>query len=857
MGSENLTRIETEARAALISNPQYAVTLDLTTSDVTFSSVTTVTFECGQPGESSWIDLIAESIQRIELNGAELPIESYDGARIPLPALQAHNTLTVAATCTYSHGGEGLHRATDPADGEVYLYSQFEVPDSRRMYSVFEQPDLKAHFTFSVIAPNYWRVFSVSPSPEPQPVAGRENEPVARWDFTPTEKISSYLTCCIAGPYEGETGSYTSTDGREIPMGVYCRRSLAQHLDAQEIIEITKQGMAFYENAYKQPYPFRKYDQIFVPEYNMGAMEHPGCVTILDDYVFVSKPTEALVERRAVTVEHELAHMWFGDLVTMKWWNDLWLNESFAEYMSHVAMFEATRWKEAWVTFNASEKVWAQAQDQLPSTHPIAAEIRDLEDTMVNFDGITYGKGASVFQQLVAYVGWEAFVGGVAAYLEKKKWGNATLEDLLVELEAASGRDLKAWSKVWLEEAGINTLAPELEISDDGAIAAFAIRQSSDGRASLRPHRLAVGGYSLDPQRGKLVRVAHSELDVAGEVTQVPEFAGKPRPSVILINDNDWAYAKVRLDADSLAFASEHINDFEDRLVRTLVLDSAWDMCRDGEMPARDFVALALRALETEDHGTVLRYLLSELDTAANVYSAPATREALQATVTDQLETLARATEPGSDRQLQITSAFVAMARTEKQLDWIAGWLNGARVPEGLAMDPAMRWRVIARLAEAGRISAEEIDAEREERDRTASGTEKAAQAKAGMPDAEQVAAAWERITGGKVPNSVQRASAFGFTSGTPEVMAPYVRQYYAALESQWAERTSEVAQNMIERAFPIKLTGLAELIGVDLVAEGESWLAKHPSAAPALIRLVSEQVDRAQRALRAQQRDA
>ena len=852
MAGENLTQIETQERSDLIAVQSYDVKLDLTVSDTTFPSVTTVRFTANKPGESTWIDLIAQSVEKIVLNGEELPAQSYEDSRIPLPNLQEENELVVEATCIYSHTGEGLHRATDPADGEVYLYSQFEVPDSRRMFAVFEQPDLKSNFTFTVTAPNHWKVFSVSPSPEPE-AAG---EGKAVWHFTPTEKISSYLTCIIAGPYEGITDSYTSVDGREIAMGVYARRSLAEYLDGEEIIHITKQGMVFYENAFKQPYPFRKYDQLFVPEYNAGAMEHPGCVTILDDYVFRSRATAALIERRAVTVLHELAHMWFGDLVTMKWWNDLWLNESFAEYMSHVATAEATRWTDAWVTFNASEKIWAQAQDQLPSTHPIAANIRDLEDVMVNFDGITYGKGASVFQQLVAYVGWDAFITGVQKYLAKKAWGNATLDDLLVELEAASGRDLKAWSKVWLEEAGINTLTPDLKVGEDGKIDSFAIVQSSDGRASLRPHRIGVGGWSL--VGGKFEHVAYSEIDLDGERTDVTGFEGIERPDVILINDGDLAYAKVRMDEDSLAFASEHINDFEDRLARTLILDSAWDMTRDAQMSAHDFVALALRALETEDHGTVLRYLISETLTATNLYSAPAGREALALEVAERLSDLLRDAEAGSDRQLQLANAAAAMARTDEQLDWIASWLEGKgeNAPAGLVMDANMRWAVITRLAQTGRWSAEQIEAERTERDNTASGAANAAKARAGIPTAEGAAAAWEDITGGKVPNSVQRATALGFAANDAATLVPYVEKYFEAAPQQWKDRTKEIASNMLEYSFPTKLTGRTDL-GVDLLAYGDKWLAEHADGAPAMLRLVSEVLDGAHRADRAQERDA
>ncbi|WP_394263941.1 aminopeptidase N [Trueperella sp.] len=845
MPGQNLTRAEAAERANLIATKDYRVELDLTDSK-TFRSQTTVTFTA-EPGSRTFIDLIADSVEKIVLNGEELPADSFADSRIALPNLQADNELYIDATCPFSHTGEGLHRAVDPADGEVYLYSQFEVPDARRVYAVFEQPDLKAEFTFVVDAPEEWNVFSVSPTPEPTPL----REGVARWEFTPTEPISSYLTCIVAGPYRGVTGTYTSTDGREIPMGVYARASLEEYLDGQEIIDITIAGMKVFETEFDVPYPFRKYDQIFVPEFNAGAMEHPGCVTILDDYVFRSRPTEALVERRAITVLHELAHMWFGDLVTMKWWDDLWLNESFAEFMSHVATAKATRWTDAWVTFNASEKVWAQMQDQLPSTHPIAADIVDLEAVMVNFDGITYGKGAAVFQQLVAYVGYNEFMSGVSAYLKKKAWGNATLNDLLVELEAASGRDLKAWSKLWLEEAGINTLRPQFK-DHDGAIRDFVVHQSCDEHASLRPHRLGIGGYSMVD--GSFERVFYEEVDIDGEETAIGALDGVARPELILLNDGDLAYAKVRLDPESAAAASENINAFTDRLPRALVLANLWDMCRDAELSATDYVRLALSALETEDHGTVLRYLLSQLELATNLYSAPATREALKDEVAAALFEILDGAEPGSDRQLQIAMAAVGLAR-EPQLDLVAGWLEGADVPDGLEVDANFRWVVLRRLAAAGRVDEDALNTELTERDNTASGAAGAARARASISDAGAKERAWEDITGGKISNTVQRSLALGFTEGKPELLVPYVDRYFGELLNQWENRTLQFSQNFSIYAFPIPLVGLD--VGVDLVERTQQWLDDNGDAAPALRRMVSEGLSRAERAAKAQERDA
>src|SRR5690606_8534539 len=440
-------------------------------------------------------------------NGRSLdPAQVFADSRIALDGLAAENELRVVADCAYTNTGEGLHRFVDPVDGEVYLYTQFEVPDSRRVFAVFEQPDLKATFAFTVTAPAAWQVVSNQPTPEPESLGttadptgtGAGDVEVARWAFEPTPRISSYITALVAGPYVVERSELTSSDGRTIPLGVFCRASLADHMDADYVFDKTREGFAFFESAFEHPYPFDKYDQLFVPEYNMGAMENAGCVTFTETYVFRSKVTDAVKERRVVTILHELAHMWFGDLVTMKWWNDLWLNESFAEWASTIATAEATEWTEAWTTFNAMEKTWAYRQDQLPSTHPITAVINDLEDVHVNFDGIAYAKGGSVLKQLAAWVGSDAIFAGVGQYFQKHAWGNTELSDLLTELEATSGRDLSTWASKWLETAGVNTLSPVIAEDSSGKITRFAVTQTAPADyPTIRPHRLGVGLYNL------------------------------------------------------------------------------------------------------------------------------------------------------------------------------------------------------------------------------------------------------------------------------------------------------------------------------------------------------------------------
>ncbi|NKY07298.1 aminopeptidase N, partial [Cellulomonas hominis] len=725
MPAENLTRDEARTRAALVDVQSYDVTLDLTTGPATFGSTTTVRFTSREAGASTFLDLIAPSVHRVVLNGVELdPSDVVADSRIRLDGLAAENEVVVVADCAYMNTGEGLHRFVDPVDDEVYLYSQFEVADSRRVFAVFEQPDLKATFAFTVTAPAHWVVVSNSPEAgAPVPVEGGANRNggadhgSATWTFEPTPRISSYITAVVAGPYHHEHGELTSSDGRTIPLGVYCRGSLAQHLDTDNILDITRAGFAFYEEQFAFPYPFAKYDQLFVPEFNAGAMENAGAVTFLESYVFRSKVPEATVERRAVTILHELAHMWFGDLVTMRWWDDLWLNESFAEFASTLATAEATRWTSAWTTFSSLEKGWAYRQDQLPSTHPIAADIRDLEDVEVNFDGITYAKGASVLKQLVAWVGQDQFFAGVRQYFQKHAWGNTELRDLLTELEATSGRDLSAWSALWLEQSGVTLLRPEIasEIGADGVerITALAVRQEvPETHPVQRPHRLVVGGY--DVVDGRLERVQRVELDVDGERTEVPALVGEKRPDLLLLNDDDLAYAKVRLDERSLATAIAHLGGFTQSLPRTLVWAAVWDATRDGETPARDYVDLLLGNIAHETDSSVVLVLLRQLHTALDLYVAAEHRTATEVAAADRLWTLATDAPGGSDTQLQLVKAFALRASTPEQLDAVAALLDGGTRLDGLSIDTDLRWELLTSLVTGGRAGAAEIDAQLE-----------------------------------------------------------------------------------------------------------------------------------------------
>ncbi|GAA4745376.1 aminopeptidase N [Amnibacterium soli] len=847
MPGENLTRVEAEERAALVQPSAYEVELDLTRGAEVFGSTTTVRFT-GTPGASTFIDAITRTVHSVTLNGTALdPAEVSDGVRIQLPDLQAENELVVVADGIYTNTGEGLHRFVDPVDDEVYLYTQFEVPDSRRMFAVFEQPDLKATFRFTVTAPARWSVTSNQATPEPVPAG----DDVATWAFEPTPVISSYITALIAGPYRSVTDSLTSADGRTIALGAFARASLFDHLDADYVFEKTKQGFEFYERIFGVPYPFDKYDQLFVPEYNAGAMENAGAVTFTETYVFRSKVTDATKERRVVTILHELAHMWFGDLVTMKWWNDLWLNESFAEFISTLATAEATEWVEAWTTFNILEKNWAYTQDQLPSTHPIVAEIRDLDDVLVNFDGITYAKGASVLKQLVAYVGREPFLAGIHEYFVKHGHGNTTLNDLLVELEATSGRDLTAWSGAWLETAGVNTLTPEIETDEGGFITAFTVAQTAaPDHPTIRPHRLAIGFYEL--QGEKLVRTERFELDVDGVSTDVPELVGKRRPALVLVNDDDLAYAKIRLDEESLETAIDHLAAIESPLARSLVWSAVWDATRDAEARPRDFVRLVLNNVGSETESTTIRQVLQQALLVASSYVAPEVRDETLAALGDGLQRLAFAAEGGSDAQFQFVRALASIARTPEQLDAVRALLSGRTRLEGLDVDTDLRWELLIALVAGGQADGPEITATLAADD-TATGRESAAHARAALPTAEGKEAAWASLVdSAALPNATVRSTTLGFRRAIDlGLLEPYVQRYFGTVEQLWADRSYAIAETLARGLYP------APLASRSLLDASQQWLDAHADAPAALRRVVIENAAGVQRALAAQERDA
>ncbi|GAA3648945.1 aminopeptidase N [Microbacterium marinilacus] len=822
----NLTREETAARAAAISLHDIRVELDLTgapdASRTGFPTTTVLTFDASAP--ETWIDFIGEEVVRVVVNGDPQPIE-WDGARIRVAGLATGaNEVRVEAVGAYSRTGEGLHRFRDPVDGETYLYTQYEPADARRVMACFEQPDMKARVTFAVDAPAGWHVLSNQASVRTGGGDGEQAGGTQTVEFAPTLPLSSYITAVVAGPYHRVAGEWTNGE-LTVPLGAYCRASLAPHFDGEEILELTRQGLGFFDEAFGFPYPWSTYDQVFVPEYNLGAMENPGLVTFTEAYVFRGATTDAQHEARANTILHEMAHMWFGDLVTMRWWDDLWLKESFADYMGAHASAAATRFTGAWVSFAARRKAWAYQQDQLPTTHPIVADIPDLEAAKLNFDGITYAKGASVLKQLVAYVGEDAFFEGARRYFRAHAYGNTTLDDLLVQLEEASGRDVRAWSRAWLETTGMSTL------SYDRASGELI-------QADPRPHRLALGCYAL--AEGRLARTALVETDIREERTAVE----LPDADLILVNDLDLTYAKARLDERSLDAVQEALSTLEDPLARGLVWSALWNATRDGELPAARYLAIVRRHAPLESNVGLLSAATANAAFAVEHYVAEPARAQERRAWLDATWQQTHEAEPGSGAQLAWARALAgAASHDDARAAELRGILDGdAPAPAGLALDADLRWSWLAALAATGHAAQADADAELS-RDDTATGRTAWVRVRVSRPEAAARAAAWDAAWNDReLTNDHLAATIGGFHAGESRpLVAGFDAEYFARIRDAWAERSIEIARRLVVGLFPSS----------DSLEPVDEWLRQNADAPGALRRLVVEQRDHLARDLR------
>lgn len=864
MSNHNLSRDEAAIRSALITTHSYDVTLDVRDAAdpavAGYPSTSTITFSA-EPGSATFLDFIGGGVQRVVLNGEQLDAGNVvDRDRIILESLAAENTVTVTGTALYSRSGEGMHRFVDPADGQCYLYTQYEPADSRRVFANFEQPDLKAEFTFHVIAPAGWEVASNGVEAARTPVV---DDPAAvQWDFATTKRMSTYITTVLAGPYFKATDHWGTMldDGTrlEVPLALYCRASLAESFDATELFRLTKNGLAFFNELFDYPYPWGKYDQAFVPEYNLGAMENPGLVTFTEKYVYASRATDAQYQGRANTLMHEMAHMWFGDLVTMNWWDDLWLKESFADYMGTLGVDRATDWDTAWVNFASKRKAWAYVQDQLPTTHPIVADIPDLEAAKQNFDGITYAKGASVLKQLVAYVGFDAFIAGSRQYFRDHEFGNTSLQDLLQALSAASGRDLTEWARQWLQTSGISTIAAEIA-QDGGIMGAVTLQQDAidplTGQQELRPHRMRLGLYDADSS-GNLVRTESIEVDVAGPSTMVAELAGRPRPALLLVNDDDLSYAKVRLDPGSENTVRTSLDRIQDPMARALCWTALWDSARDGVTPASRYVAAVEQFAPAESGIGVLQNVLGNAASAIERYVPPSSREIVRKDFLAVVATHLKTAAPRSDQQLAWARTLADVSRHgDSELALVRAILDGGTVIDGLAVDAELRWSFWQALSAHGQATQDELDAELEA-DKTASGREGHALASAARPEVAVKARAWDAaVNTAGLSNEILSATIMGFATAPGFLLEPYIEPYFECLERVWAERSIEIAGRIVRGLFPgaQDLAAGMEAAEHPVLVRTDQWLRDHADAPRALRRIVVEQRSHLFRALTAQ----
>ena len=789
----NLTRKDAQARAELISNVRYDIAVDITDTDE-FTTVSTVHFD--SKAGTTHFDLVAAGFEAT-LDGEETGRE--------LSLSDGPHTLTVTSHDAYNRTGEGLHKFTDPVDGKDYLYTQFEPAMAMKVFAGFDQPDLKATYKVSVTAPERYTVILN------EAVERTDNgDGTSTWTTVIDYPLSTYLIAICAGEFERISDTYDAGDGRTIELGLYARASLIPHMDSERLFRQTKEGFDFYHANFGRKYPFGdKYDQVFCPEYNMGAMEHVGCVTYRDEYIFTSEPTPYRLERRNDTILHEMAHMWFGDLVTMQWWDDLWLNESFATWSAATAQVGIGEYPEAWTTFATVEKAWAYSQDQLPSTHPIAADAPDIETAEQNFDGITYAKGASVLKQLQAYVGYEEFFAGVRKHFDNHAYSNATFDDLLGALEEASGRDLSNWAEQWLRTTGVSRLYPE--ISDT-----FTVVQESP---VLRDHRVRVGLYSLID--GTVQRTHQVELDITGERTEIPEFSGV-KHDLALVNDEDLTYCLMGLDAEQQQFAVEHLGQIEDSLAKTLVWSSLWESVRDGRLPARKYVELVAREVGPD----MQERIAAQATEAVKRYVDPAWRR----TGFDLLNEAFRGQEP----KAVFDRALARLEPTEETVEYFKDLLKSSENQE-------VRWLAITNLIAAGALPLEAAD---EEQDETSEGAISRLRARA-VVDKRW---AWDKLMNDDLTNLEARYLMDGLTF-TDADLEGLTDEYFRAAPALWDRLTNEMAQRTLEGMYP--------RWDVTQAAVEKANALLNADVPNGLKRVIAEGQDRAARAVRNRAADA
>ena len=830
----SLRQDEAEARAARIGDVSYDVAIDLRRGSETYRGDVTIRFTVTRPGDGVFMEHRGTRIERLELNGRVVE-PSWDGTRLTLPEaqLRPRNEVRLVYENAYDRTGDGFHHYRDPEDGEEYVYSNFEPYDANRMYPCFDQPDIKAVHRLSVTAPDDWVVIGNMREEGAEP-AGEDR---TRRSFEATPPISTYLFALVAGPYRS-----VYRDHNGLRLGLHCRKALERHLDPDELFEVTGQGMDFYAALFDRPYAFTKYDQIFCPEFNIGAMENVGAVTITERYVFRDPPTETQREDRAELVLHELAHMWFGNLVTLRWWNDLWLNESFASYVAFLCLAEATRFKDAWKAFNTQLKRWAYRQDQLVTTHPIAGEAPDTDAAFLNFDGITYGKGAAVLKQLVATIGVEGFREGMRRYFRRYAFGNATLADFIAALEAGSRRDLREWSRLWLETPSLNTLAAEWEASDT-TIELLRLTQSAPAQYPiLRPHTLEVG----------LARAADGRVDVEslhaaidGPSVELPEARGLPRPSFVFPNHNDHAYLKVALDPVSLAYVQRNLGRVGDPLLRQLLWLSLWDMVRDQRLSSLEYLTLVRRELPAERDLEIVEATQAAVTTALASYVPEPMREP-ESHAYFETAALALPSLSDPDRRIIWTRALIASAQSRPDVERLVRLADGEETLDGLSLDMEMRWLIAVRAMAFGLPDADERLAAERERDPSDRAGRMEQRAEAARPDPERKSRVWSRFEAVDYPSLQDATDAMqGFNwPSQREFLDPYVERFFGAVVDVFARTEQRYGLAFVRHLFP------AYRAEREVLERSQRVLAGLGDRLPMLVRLLREANDDLARAI-------
>ena len=829
-----LTQSEAEGRAARVSNCHYTLALDIRAGAAAYAGDITMRFDyVGR--DDSFLDHRGKTIQSLEINGQTV-VPAWNGYRLTLPgsALGTTNVVRIRYENEYDHQGDGFHQFIDPADGQEYLYSNFEPYEAHRLFPCFDQPDVKATYALTVTAPSEWEVIANYGIERTEAADTGRTTRV----FKETALISSYLFALVAGPYQAFREEH-----KGIPIGLFCRKSLAEKLDIDEVFTVTRQGLDFFAEFFDCAYPFDKYDQVFVPEFNSGAMENAGCVTHNEYMVFREPPTDNQRRNRADTILHEMAHMWFGDLVTMRWWNDLWLNESFATYMSFLAMEKATRFTWAWQNFNASIKNWAYRQDQLVTTHPIAGEVGDTDQTFLNFDGITYGKGASVIKQLVAAIGLDSFRHGMRHYFRTHAFGNTTLAQFLASLEAGSGKELQEWSRLWLETSSVNTIAAEWE-QDGERLTSLSLTQTAPADyPTIRPHRLDVGLLREDEAGAFTVTVL--PVNISGERADIPEARGLPSPLLVFPNYNDHAYAKVALDAVSVEFVRERLQDVDDPMLRQMLWSSLWNMVRDQQLKSTDFLEMVRTKIPLERNVELVDSVLSQASLALSRYMPDAMREREAHELFEATGVALRAAK-GSDELIIWARAHIGAAITPNDLAAVARLADGGDVVAGLTIDQDMRWSIAARFVAFGLDGAAEGIAMELQRDPTDRGQRAKIQSDVSAPDAQVKAAAWQRFMGEGYGSLYLTSAAMGGFNWwrQRELLTPYVDRFFEVIPTVFREKDKEFAGDFFRSLFP------SYRVETEIVDRGERLLTEVGGELPTLARMIREANDELGRAI-------